>query len=105
MTLEQYWEQDPYLTIYFNEKYRLEIENRNQELWLQGLYIYKAFDVVLANCFAKKGATPQEYLKKPIRITPKTKAEKALKAENDRKRFIEAMDSWKKRWDSSTKNN
>jgi hypothetical protein len=76
MTADQYWEQDPMLTKYYRDAHNLTIETRNEELWLQGLYIYNAVAVVMANAMKKKGQSAQKYMDKPIRITPLTRAEK-----------------------------
>lgn len=69
----------------------LSIERRNQEMWLQGVYIHEAFAVVLANAFGRKGAKKQEYPKEPHRITPYTGAEKKTLAEKERQKAISAF--------------
>lgn len=103
MTTEEYWEGDPYLVVYYRRAHLLKVEQRNQELWLQGLYIYNAFGTVLANAFAKKGAKKQKYLEKPIRITPLTETEKRLKAEEERRKVIAHFTALQKAWDKKHK--
>jgi len=83
MTYDEYWHGDPYLVKFYHEAHMKRIEMRNQELWLQGLYIHNAFSVVMSNAFAKKGSKPQKYLEEPIRITPMSEAEK--RAEEEKK--------------------
>ena len=58
-------------------------EERNYFAWLQGAYIYDALSVVMANSFSKKGSPRKEYCKEPVRITPLTEEEKAIKAEKE----------------------
>lgn len=58
-------------------------------MWLQGLYIYNAVGTVMANAFAKKGATPAKYIEEPIRLTPYTEQEKAEIAEKERRKTVE----------------
>ena len=88
---ETYW--DGYtedLPIYARA-HELKIEQRNQELWLQGLYVYEAFGAVLANAFGKKGSKKETYPEEPHRITPMTEAEKKAQAEKDRQKAISAF--------------
>jgi len=49
----------------------LKNEQKNQELWLQGAYIYEALcDVApVIHAFAKKGTKPLPYSDKPYAIT------------------------------------
>ncbi len=68
--------------------HELKVEARNQELWLQGLYNYEAFSVVLANGFGKKGGKKEKYPEQPYRITPLTEAEKKAQAGKERKKAI-----------------
>jgi predicted metal-dependent peptidase len=84
MTMDEYWNASPYLVRYYREAHKMRIEQRNQELWLQGLYIYNAFGVVLANAFSKKGRTKEKYMEKPIELFPKQKQEGATQAEKDK---------------------
>lgn len=53
----------------------MKVEQRNQELWLQGLYNYNAFATVLANAFGKRGGKKHKYLEKPIQLSQKSEAE------------------------------
>lgn len=84
MTFEQYWDGDCCLAKYYREAQELRNDRRNQELWLQGLYIYEAIADLspILHAFAKKGTKPQPYLKEPI---PLTKREAEDKAEREEK--------------------
>ena len=75
MSYEQYWEQSPYLTVAYRKAYRIKRETENEQAWLQGLYVFDAFAVVLANVFSKRGAKKQKYIERPIDIFPLTERE------------------------------
>lgn len=86
MSHEQYWEQSPYLVVAYRKAYRLRRETENEQAWLQGLYVFDAFAVVMANVFAKRGSKRQEYLERPIDIYPLTEREKKrIEAEENAK--------------------
>ena len=85
VSYDEFWHGDYTHLKYYEEKYKLEVEKRNQELWLQGLYIYDAVGTVLANAFAKRGSNPKKYPDKPYRITEKSEEEK----EAEKKKMVE----------------
>ena len=59
------------------------MESRNYELWLQGLYNFRAVSAALAMAFwNRKGKKPEGYLENPIPITEREK-------EADKQRRIE----------------
>jgi len=98
MTHSEYWDGDNWLVEAYRKKHSLDIESRNQELWLQGLYIHNAVGVSLANAFAKKGKQPQKYIEKPIRLTPMSPEEKAAYAEQERQKTIAFFTSMENDW-------
>lgn len=63
-------------------------EERNYFLWLQGAYMYDAFQTVIGNSFSKRGSKKLEYAKEPIRITPYSDEEKRILAEKERRKII-----------------
>ena len=97
MTPEQYWEGDCTLVKYYRKAEALRNEKRNQELWLQGMYIYEALCDVspVLHAFAKKGTKPVPYSLKPYALTKeqsqKDADEKERKLAEKGKRFMEAM--------------
>ena len=99
MTYEQYWEGDPMLCKYYREAEEIRSEKKNQELWLQGMYVYEAIADIspILHAFAKKGTKPQPYPDAPYPITKKQRDR--IKAENEKKmfekgkRFMEALKS------------
>ena len=97
MTYEQYWEGDCTLTKYYRKAEEIRNEKRNQELWLQGMYIYEALCDVspLFQAFAKKGTKPTPYSEKPYPLTNKQterdEEEKQRRLTEKGKRFMEAI--------------
>ena len=97
MTPEQYWEGDCTLTKYYRKAEEIRNEKRNQELWLQGMYIYEALCDVspVLQAFAKKGTKPAPYTEKPYPLTAKQtkrdEEEKQRKLAEKGKKFMEAM--------------
>ena len=97
MTAEQYWDGDCTLAKAYRKAEELRTERRNQEMWLQGMYIYEAICDVspILQAFAKKGAKPHPYPERPYAITERQireqREEKARKLAEKGKRFMEAM--------------
>lgn len=92
MTYEQYWEWPPYLAVAYRKAYRLRREAENEQAWLQGLYVFDAFAVCLANAFAKRGAKKQTYIEKPIDIFPLTEREKKRREQAEQAKMQKAME-------------
>lgn len=97
MSSDEYWHGDPVLARAYREKHMLEVEQKNQELWLQGLYIYDAVAVAIGNAFSKR---KQKYIEKPIRITPLTDEEKEQKAKEERQKVVEYLNAFAANWNA-----
>lgn len=93
MTYEQYWEQSPCLAVAYRRAYRLKREAENEQAWLQGLYVFDAFAVCLANAFAKRGSKKQNYIEKPIDIFPLTEREKKRREAEENAKMQAAMEA------------
>lgn len=107
MTPEQYWDGDPQLAKHYRKADELKRQRRNQELWLQGMYIYEALcDVApIFHAFAKRGTKPTPYTDHPYSITSKEREdEKKLQEKRERdkaRRYMEAqMAKLNKRFES-----
>lgn len=97
MTYDQFWNDDPMLAKYYRQADEMRNDRKNQELWLQGMYIYEALcDVApIFQAMAKKGTKAKPYSERPYAITEKQRKREeeekerlnALKA----KRFMEAL--------------
>ena len=93
MSYEQYWEQSPYLTVAYRKAYRIKREAENEQAWLQGLYVFDAFAVVLANVFSKRGTKKQKYIERPIDIFPLTEREKKRREAEENAKMQAVMES------------
>ena len=97
MTYEQYWEGDCTLVKYYRQAEEIRNERHNQELWLQGMYVYEAICDVspILHAFAKKGTKPTPYSTKPYPLNDKQskrdEEEKQRRLTEKGKRFMEAM--------------
>lgn len=93
MTYEQFWEQSPYLVIAYRKAYKLKREIANEQAWLQGIYIYDAFAVVMKNAFSKSGARKETYFEKPLDIMPLSEDEKKRRGQEERAKMQKAMEA------------
>ena len=107
MTPEQFWDGDPLLAKYYRQADELKQKRRNQDLWLQGMYIYEALcDVApIFQAFAKRGTKPAPYSDHPYSLTTKEREEeKKLNEQRERdkaRRYMEAqMAKLNKRFES-----
>lgn len=73
MTEEQYWDRDSTLVVAYRKAEELKTNRKNQEMWLQGAYVYEALCRVspLLHAFAKKGTKSVPYIAEPFAITEK----------------------------------
>lgn len=71
MTYDQFWNDDCMLTRYYRKAHQMKQKRRNQELWLQGAYIYEVLTDVapVLHAFAKKGTKATPYLAEPFALT------------------------------------
>lgn len=97
MTWHEFWYESIDRLADYWQKYQFDIESRNQELWIQGIYIQEAVAAVLDSKHRVK------YPSKPFRLTELTSEEK--EAENKRKveALREALMAHKRRWDAKHK--
>ena len=97
MTYDQYWNDDSTLVKYYRKADEIRKERRNEELWLQGMYIYEALCDVspVLHAFAKKGVKPVPYSAKPYAITEqqhrRDEEEKERKIADKGKKFMESI--------------
>lgn len=96
MSPEQYWDEDPLLAKYYRKAEEMRRKRRNEELWLQGMYIYEALCDVspVMNAFAKKGTRPRPYSDHPYALTVKERDDERVlieKREREKaRRYMEA---------------
>jgi len=88
MTYDQFWFGDPMIARVYKEKYKLERKQRNEEMWINGMYQLSALSVALNNAFNKRKI---EYIKEPFEIFPKTEAEKEAEIRAERQKLIDTL--------------
>ena len=71
MTYDDYWYATPLLVKTYYKCHKLQMEQRNQEMWWQGMYFLKAMECVMSSAFGKKGSEIIEYPKEPVPLSPK----------------------------------
>ena len=90
MTYDEFWNQDVRLVEVYRKAAELRDKRRNQELWLQGMYIYEALCDAspLFRFSMKKGSIkPEPYVKEPYPITAaevKEREEREARAKEER---------------------
>lgn len=97
MTWNEFWFESIDRFHDYWQRYQFDIERRNQELWLQGLYIRKAID----SAFDMKHIA--KYPDKPLRITELTEEEKELEAKQMVEQLREQLNEIKRRSDARNK--
>lgn len=103
MSADEYWNGDPYLAQSYYKRQKILNEQKNQEMWLQGMYIYNAFTVCLANAFAKKGSKAEKYPEKPYEIYAPDKETQEAQAKKTREEVIAKLSAFAYRWNANHK--
>lgn len=67
MSYDEYWYGSPYRAKFYLEAHKLKIKQKDEELWMQGMYIYEALCDVspILHAFSKKGTKPLQYSSRP----------------------------------------
>ena len=94
MTPEQYWDGVPSLAKYYRKAYELQRKRVNEDLWLQGMYIYEALCDVspILQAFAKRGTKPHPYTDRPYSLTNNDREEeRKQKEQRDREKAKQYM--------------
>ena len=103
MTYDQFWNQDVELVRFYREAAKIKRDLRNQDLWLQGAYIYEAIldaAPVLQVNLGKKPRKPAPYRERPYDFEPSKKEnskktiEKLSKQEKNDKKAKSVMEMW-----------
>lgn len=103
MTYEQFWNQDVELVRFYREAAKIKRDLRNQDLWLQGAYIYEAIldaAPVLQVNLGKKPRKPTPYREQPYDLEPGKKkkdtkqVEKLSKQEKNDGKAKSIMEMW-----------
>ncbi len=99
MSYDEFWHGEAYRTRYYREMHKLKVRQKDEEMWMQGMYIYEALCDVspILHAFSKKGTKPLPYAEKPYMSSLpdiKTKAEKEQEKENARLTAILYFENW-----------
>ena len=96
MTPEQYWEGDASLTRYYRKSDEIKRRRRNEELWLQGMYIYDALCDVspIFHAFAKRGTKAKPYPDHPYALTGRDREkEREIREAKEREKARKYMEA------------
>ena len=97
MPNDLFWNGDCRLTESYRKAEEIKRKQRNQDLWLQGLYFYEALCDVspILQAFAKKGTKPTPYTSEPYATSKKEVEERRERNEKLRYEKTKAkMASW-----------
>lgn len=88
MSYDEFWYKSPYRAKFYLESYKQKIRQHDENMWVQGMYIYEALCDVspVLHAFSKKGTKPLPYSKKPYLADSdmlKSEQEKEQKRKND----------------------
>ena len=95
MTYDQYWNDDCELVKYYRKADEITKKRKNQELWLQGAYIYEALCDVSPALHAFSSSPVHPYSDKPYALTAK---ERKADEEVIRKAKLEKFKTMFKTW-------
>lgn len=86
MSYDEYWYGDVYRAKFYYEAYKIQMKRKDEEFWMQGMYIYDALCRVspILHAFSKSGTKPLPYPQQPYM----TEVDK-IKSEEDKQRKIE----------------
>ena len=94
MPYELFWNGEPNLVKAYLKTHELRNQQRNQEMWVQGIYNFRAFKAVaesLAYGLAGgKGAKPSPYPEAPI---PFTESEEKAATERNKQKTLQWVES------------
>ena len=67
MSYDEFWYGEAYRAKFYRDTYLIKVRQKDEELWLQGMYVYEALCKVspILHAFSKKGTQPLPYSSKP----------------------------------------
>ena len=92
MTYDDFWHGDVAMVRAYRKAQEFRDKRKNQEMWIQGMYVYEAIlDVApILHAFTKKGTKPEPYSKEPYPITEADVREREEREERLRQERIKA---------------
>lgn len=96
MSFEQFYNGDVTLANIYRKAYEIKNERDNNQLWLQGMYIYDAISTTIYNVFCRKAGQPaSSYPQSPYPINQKQLEEDHEKSvERERAKAKVWMENW-----------
>ena len=103
MTYDQFWNQDVELARFYRKAAKIKRDLRNQDLWLQGAYVYEAIldsAPVLRLSLSKQKPKPIPYREQPFELEQSKKkastkpAETLSQEEKNDKKAKSIMEMW-----------
>ena len=88
MSGSEYWDGEPKLAIAYKKAHEINLKRKNEELWMQGLYIKHALLSTVGNMFKGKNQEAFEYPEEPF---PITQHDAELRREREEKEKFEKM--------------
>lgn len=104
MTYDQYWNCNPEEYIAYREYNRICRKRRNEDAWLQGLYVFDAITTAISNIHLdNKSHKLNRYRAEPYDIFAENKTDEEKKADvkKAKQKVIDQLNSWKARWEAS----
>ena len=86
MTYEQFWDGDIWVAKAYREADAIRRRRKNEELWLEGVYMAEALSATVGNMFSK--GNKHQYPSEPIPITAE---EQKARREREEKAKMERM--------------
>ena len=88
MSYDEFWHGSPYRAKFYLDSHKLKVKQKDEEMWIQGMYIYEALCKVspVLHAFSKKGTKPLPYSEKPYLYNDsnfKTEQEKEQEKKNN----------------------
>lgn len=91
MTEDEFWAMNPKRIRPYKKAYEIRLKERDEQSWLQGLYIHQALLSTVGNMFRGKTAKPYSYPDKPFAADKDTSASDRPLTEKERQRQVEAL--------------
>lgn len=88
MTYEQFWDGDPDLVRAYRSADRIRRRRRNEEMWLEGIYMVEALSATVGNMFSK--GSKHQYPNEPLPITQEEQQERKEREQKAKMERIKA---------------
>lgn len=87
MTYDEYWKGSPYRAKFYREAHELKVKQNDEQMWVQGMYIYEALCEVspILHAFSKSGTKPLPYAAKPYLYDMKIESERTKQRQEEEK--------------------